>query len=85
MVAAVTEAARVIAAGAYAAVAVLTAAAGLKRGPNRGWMAVEAVSWLTVGVLYLTVSEENILLPLMLSLMILLAIPAPRRASGRGQ
>ena len=49
----VTAAARVIAAAAYAAVAVVTVISGLKRGADKGWMIVEAVSYLTVGAKFL--------------------------------
>ena len=81
-----TAVARVIAAAAYAAVAVVTVVSGLKKGANKGWMIVEAVSWLTVGILFLTVPVEYIILILPLVLgMILWAIPTPRQTSKRGQ
>lgn len=76
MVAAV---ARVIAAAAYAFGAVLVVVSGLKKGANKGWMIVEAVFWLMIGVLYLIVPERHIFLPMVLSL-ICIAIPTPRGA-----
>lgn len=66
MVPMITASARVIAAVAYAAVAVVTVISGLKRGTNRGWMIVEAVSWLTVGALFLLAPVEYIILPAVL-------------------
>lgn len=75
MVAAV---ARVIAAVAYAFAAVLVVAGGMKKGANKGWMIVEAVSWLTVGVLYLIVPEGHIFLPMVLSL-IFITIPTKQQ------
>lgn len=84
MVATVTAAARVIAAAAYAAVAVVTAASGLNRGANRGWMSVEAVSWLTVGVLFLLVPVDYIVIPAVLGVL-LNAVPMLRGARKRGQ
>lgn len=71
MVTTVTAAARVIAAAAYVAVAVVTVISGLKKGANKGWMIVEAVSWLTVGVLYLSVPVEYIIFPAVLGTVIL--------------
>lgn len=84
MVAAVTAAVRVIAAAAYAAVAVVTVISGLKRGANRGWMIVETVSWLTVGVLFLLTPVDYIILPAVLGAVISF-IPMLRGAKKHGQ
>lgn len=86
MVATVTAAARIIAAVADTAVAVLAVIPGVKSSSKAilGATIVEAVSWLTSGVLYLIVPAEGILLPVVLNL-ILLTIPAPRQANGRGR
>ncbi|MCI8916826.1 MAG: hypothetical protein HFF26_09220 [Oscillospiraceae bacterium] len=84
MVATVTTVARVIAAAAYAAVAVVTVISGLKKGANRDWMIVEAVSWLTVGILFLTVPVEYIIIPAVLGVL-LNAVPMLRGAKKRGQ
>ena len=84
MVATVTVAARIIAAVAYAAVAVVTVVSGLNRGANKGWMSVEAVSWLTVGVLFLLVLVDYILIPAVLGVL-LNAAPMLRGARKRGQ
>ena len=79
-----TAVARVIAAAAYAAVAVVTVVSGLKRGANRGWMIVEAVSWLAVGVLFLTVPVDYIIIPAVLGVL-LNAVPMLRGAKKCGQ
>lgn len=84
MVAITTAAARVIAAVAYAAVAVVTIVSGLKRGANKVWMIVEAVFWLTVGVLFLTVPVDYIIIPAVLGAA-LSFIPMLRGAKKRGQ
>lgn len=86
MAATVTAAARVIAAAAYAAVAVLTVIPGVKSGSKTvlGIAIIEAASWLTVGVLYLTVPAEHIFLPLLLGIA-LWAIPTPRQTNKQGQ
>ena len=84
MVATVTVAARIIAAVAYAAVAVVTVVIGLNRGANKGWMSVEAVSWLTVGVLFLLVPVDYIILPAVLGVL-LNVVPMLRGARKRGQ
>lgn len=84
MVATVTVAARIIAAVAYAAVAVVTVVSGLKKGANKGWMSVEAVSWLTVGVLFLLVPVDYIILPAVLGVL-LNVVPMLRGARKRGQ
>ncbi len=84
MVATVTVAARIIAAVAYAAVAVVTVVSGLNRGANKGWMSVEAVSWLTVGVLFLLVPVDYIILPAVLGVL-LNVVPMLRGARKRGQ
>ena len=78
-----TAAARVTAAAAYAAVAAVTVISGLKKGANKGWMIVEAVFCLTVGVLYLIVPEEHIFLPMLLGIL-LWAVPTLRQTSERG-
>lgn len=75
----VTAVARVIAAAAYGAVAVVTVVSGLKRGANKGWMTVEAVSWLTVGVLFLLVPVDYIVIPAVLGVL-LNAVPMLRGA-----
>ncbi len=80
----VTAAARVIAAAAYAAVAVVTVISGLKRGADKGWMIVEAVSYLTVGALFLLAPVEYIILPAVLG-MVLSFIPMLRGVKKRGQ
>lgn len=84
MVATVAVAARIIAAVAYAAVAVVTVVSGLNRGANKGWMSVEAVSWLTVGVLFLLVPVDYIILPAVLGVL-LNVVPMLRGARKRGQ
>jgi len=84
MVATVTVAARIIAAVAYAAVAVVTVVSGLNRGANKGWMSVEAVAWLTVGGLFLLVPVDYILIPAVLGVL-LNAAPMLRGARKRGQ
>lgn len=84
MVATVTVAARIIAAVAYSAVAVVTVVSGLNRGANKGWMSVEAVSWLTVGVLFLLVPVDYIILPAVLGVL-LNVVPMLRGARKRGQ
>lgn len=84
MVATVTVAARIIAAVAYAAVAVVTVVSGLKKGANKGWMSVEAVAWLTVGGLFLLVPVDYILIPAVLGVL-LNAASMLRGARKRGQ
>ena len=84
MVATITAAARFVAAGAYAAVAAVTVVSGLKRGADRGWVIAEAVSWLTVGVLFLTVPVDRIIIPAVLGVL-LNAVPMLRGAKKRGQ
>ena len=80
----VTAVARVIAAAAYGAVAVVTVVSGLKRGANKGWMTVEAVSWLTVGVLFLLAPVDYIVIPAVLGVL-LNVVPMLRGARKRGQ
>ncbi len=84
MAAMTTAVARVIAAVAYATVAVVTVVSGLKRGANKGWMSVEAVSWMAVGVLFLTVPVDYIVIPAALGIL-LQAVPMLRGAKKRGQ
>lgn len=80
----VTAVARVIAAVAYGAVAAVTVVSGLNRGANKGWMIVEAVSWLTVGVLFLTVPVDYIIIPAVLGVLLNTA-PMLRGAKKCGQ
>lgn len=84
MVATIAAAARFVAAGAYAAVAAVTVVSGLKRGADRGWTIVEAVSWLTVGILFLAVPVDHIIIPAVLGVL-LNAVPMLRGAKKRGQ
>ena len=79
-----TAVARVIAAAAYAAVAAVTVISGLKKGANKGWMIAEAASWLTVGILYLAVPVEYIILPPALSILIM-TVPMLRSVKECGQ
>lgn len=80
----VTAVARIIAAAAYAAVAVVTVVSGLKRGANKTWMSVEAVSWMVVGVLFLTVPVDYIIIPAALGIF-LQVVPMLRGAKKHGQ
>lgn len=84
MAAMTTAVARVIAAAAYAAVAVVTVISGLRNGADRGSMVVEALSWLTVGVLFLLAPVEYIMLPAVMG-TVLSFIPMLRGAKKRGQ
>lgn len=84
MVAAVTAVARVIAAVAYAAAAVVTVISGSKKDADKGWMIVEAVSLLTVGVWFLLAPVDYIILPAVLGAVISF-IPMPRGAKKHGQ
>lgn len=86
MVTTVTAAARVIAVAAYAICAVITFILGVKSGSKTvlGLAIIEAVSWLTVGVLFLLAPVDYIMLPAVLG-MVLSFIPMLRGVKKRGQ